>query len=69
MTNLKKNYSDLEDNTKLEIDRLTSQIMKAHRSITELEEKSVHFTRVNEKQYLDIWNMNTETANELVKKV
>ena len=69
INNLKKNYSDVEENTKVEIEKLSSQIVKAHKSITELEEKSAHFTRVNEKQYLDIWNMNTENANQLIKKV
>ncbi|CAB0027858.1 unnamed protein product [Trichogramma brassicae] len=69
LTNLKKNYADFEESTKLEIERLSSQILRAHKSIAELEDKSVHFTRVNEKQYLDIWDMNTHTANELLKKV
>ncbi|XP_008212645.1 dynein regulatory complex protein 1 [Nasonia vitripennis] len=69
INNLKKNYSELEENTKLEIDKLSGQIVKAHTSITELEEKSIHFTRVNEKQYLDIWDMKSKNANELVKKI
>ncbi|XP_014235339.1 dynein regulatory complex protein 1 [Trichogramma pretiosum] len=69
LTNLKKNYADFEESTKLEIERLSSQILRAHKSIAELEDKSVHFTRVNEKQYLDIWDMNTHTANELLKKI
>jgi hypothetical protein len=66
---LKQNYGNLERNTKLEIEKLSKQILKARQNIIELEDKSDHFTRVNEKQYLDIWNMNTQNANELVEKV
>lgn len=53
----------------MEIQKLSEQVMKAHKNINELEAKSNHFTIVNEKQYFDIWDMNTRNANELVEKV
>lgn len=69
INNLKKHYSELEENTKMEIEKLSKQILKAHRNIVELEEKSILFSAVNEKQYMDIWDMNTENANDLLQKV
>ena len=59
----------MERNTNLEIEKLSNQTKKYQRSITEIEDKSNHFTRVNEKQFLKIWDMNTDTTNELVEKV
>ncbi|XP_012279027.1 dynein regulatory complex protein 1 [Orussus abietinus] len=66
---LKKNYADLEESTKLDIQRLTEQVTKAHKNILELEEKSDHFTSINERQYLNIWDMNEKSAKELVDKI
>ena len=60
---------ELEENSRLEIQKLSELVMKAHKSISELETKSNHFTLINEKQYFDIWEMNTRNANELVEKV
>lgn len=69
INNLRKNYKDLEEDTKSEIEKYSNQILKAHKSISELEEQSILFTRVNDKQYIEIWDMNAENANLLVKKV
>ncbi|KAJ8681141.1 hypothetical protein QAD02_016928 [Eretmocerus hayati] len=69
IANLKKTYSDLRENSKLEMERLSNKILKAHKSIASSEERRKHFTRVNEKRYLDIWNMNAEHCNEMVKKI
>ncbi|XP_015599307.1 dynein regulatory complex protein 1 isoform X2 [Cephus cinctus] len=66
---LKKNYAELEENTKMDIQKLTEQVMKAHKNILELERKSDHFTRINEKQYLQIWDMNAKKAEGLVEKI
>ncbi|XP_011493818.1 PREDICTED: dynein regulatory complex protein 1 [Ceratosolen solmsi marchali] len=69
LDSLKQNYKILEANTNMEIEKLSNQIIKYRKNITELLEKSNHFTRISEKQYLDIWDMNTQTANELVDKI
>ncbi|XP_043274905.1 dynein regulatory complex protein 1 [Venturia canescens] len=66
---LKKNYNELEENTRLEIQKLTAQVKKAHKNVVELETKSEHFTRVNEKQYFEIWDMNESKADQLVDKI
>ena len=59
----------MEEKTKLVIQKLTDQVLRAHKSILEFEEKSNHFTSINEKHYLEIWDMNTKTADELLQKV
>ncbi|KAM0731882.1 Dynein regulatory complex protein 1-like protein [Formica fusca] len=66
---LKKNYAELEENTRLEIQRLTDQVIKAHKNILDLVEKSNHFTSVNDKKYMQIWDMNAKNTNELLDKI
>ncbi|XP_011882774.1 PREDICTED: dynein regulatory complex protein 1-like isoform X2 [Vollenhovia emeryi] len=66
---LKKHYTELEGNTRLEIQRLTDQVVKAHKNILDLVEKSNHFTRINDKKYMRIWDMNARNANELLDKI
>jgi len=66
---LKKTYGELEENTRLEIQRLTDQVIKAHNNILDLIEKSNHFTKINDKKYMRIWDMNAKNANELLDKV
>ncbi|KAL6440299.1 hypothetical protein ACFW04_003104 [Cataglyphis niger] len=66
---LKKNYAELEENTRLEIQNLTDQVIKAHKNILDLVEKSNHFTSVNDKKYMQIWDMNTKNTNELLDKI
>ncbi|CAK9823003.1 Dynein regulatory complex protein 1 [Anthophora retusa] len=69
INNLKKTYTELEKSTKAEIEKLTNQILKAHKGILEVEEKSNYLATVNDKKYMQIWDMNIETANELVNKI
>ncbi|KYN42803.1 hypothetical protein ALC56_02605 [Trachymyrmex septentrionalis] len=66
---LKKNYAELEENTRLEIQKFTDQVIKVHKNILDLIEKSNHFTRINDKKFMQIWDMNEEKANELLDKI
>ncbi|KYM79775.1 hypothetical protein ALC53_09697 [Atta colombica] len=66
---LKKNYAELEEKTRLEIQKLTDQVIKTHKNILDLIEKSNHFTRINDKKFIQIWDMNEEKANELLDKI
>lgn len=66
---LKKNYAELEENTRLEIQKLTNQVIKAHKSILDLVEKSNRFTSINDNKYMQIWDINAKGANELLDKV
>lgn len=59
----------MEENTRLEIQRLTDQVVKAHKNIFDLLEKSNRFTVVNDKKYMQIWDMNAKSANQLLGKV
>jgi len=66
---LKKEYVQLEENTRIEIQKLTEQVVKAHKNILELTIKSNHFTSINDKRYMQIWDMNAKNANLLLNKV
>lgn len=66
---MKKNYAELEENTRFEIQRLTDQVIKAHKNILDLIKKSNHFTSINDKKYMQIWDMNAKNANKLLDKV
>ncbi|XP_011299599.1 dynein regulatory complex protein 1 [Fopius arisanus] len=69
INSLKKSYMDLEENTKLKIEKLQEQVLKAHKNIQELEAKSRHFSFVNDRQFMQIWEMNTKTADQLLHKI
>lgn len=59
----------MEESTRMEIQKITNQILKSHRAIQDLEEKSNNLAEINDKKYMQIWDMNIKTANELVDKV
>ncbi|KAG8034601.1 hypothetical protein G9C98_007677 [Cotesia typhae] len=69
ITELKKNYAELENSTRLKIEKLQSQILKTQKSIQELESKSNHFTSVNDKRFMQIWEMNTRNADKLLEQI
>lgn len=69
MNELKKSYVKLEEDSRSEIQGLTKQVLKAHKNILELEEKSQYFTNINDKKYFQVWDMNVKRVNELVDKV
>ncbi|XP_053988810.1 dynein regulatory complex protein 1 isoform X1 [Hylaeus volcanicus] len=69
MNSLKKTYTDLEESTRLEIQKLTNEILKSQKAILDLEEKSNHLASINDRKYMQIWDMNIDTANELVDKI
>ncbi|KAL2712095.1 dynein regulatory complex protein 1 [Vespula squamosa] len=69
LNELKKTYVKLEKDSRLEIQGLTDQVLKAHKNILELEDKSQYFTNINEKKYFQIWDMNVKRVNDLVHKI
>lgn len=52
-----------------EVERLTTDVVKLHTSIENLEKKAELFTEVNEKKYQDIWQMNYEECLKQLDKV
>ncbi|XP_025154296.1 dynein regulatory complex protein 1 [Harpegnathos saltator] len=66
---LKRDYVELEENSRIEIERLTDQVVKARKNILDLVEKSNHFTSINDKKYMQIWDMNVKNANGLLNKI
>ncbi|XP_026295650.1 dynein regulatory complex protein 1 isoform X2 [Apis mellifera] len=69
INNLKKTHSDLEESKKMEIQKLTNQILKSQKSVLELEKKSDYLAIINDKKYMQVWDMNIKTANELIDKI
>ncbi|KAK0084354.1 hypothetical protein PV325_007190 [Microctonus aethiopoides] len=69
VNDLKKNCAELEESGRLKIEKLQDQLVKAYKNIRELELKSNHFTSVNDKQYMQIWEMNTKNADKLVNEI
>ncbi|XP_034950932.1 dynein regulatory complex protein 1 isoform X2 [Chelonus insularis] len=69
VNNLKKNYTDLEISTKAKIEKLMDEINKAKKNIIDLELKSNHFTMINDKQFMQIWEMNTKNADKLLEQI
>ncbi|KAL0107505.1 hypothetical protein PUN28_014670 [Cardiocondyla obscurior] len=69
VSGLKKTYVELEEKTRLEIHKLTDQVIKAHKNILDLTDKSNHFTKINDRKYMQIWDMNAKYANELLEKI
>ncbi|XP_076386517.1 dynein regulatory complex protein 1 isoform X2 [Megachile rotundata] len=68
LNDLKKTYAALEESTRQEIQKHTNQILKTHRAIQELEEKSNQIATINDTKYMQIWDLNIRTADELVDK-
>ncbi|XP_026666774.1 dynein regulatory complex protein 1 [Ceratina calcarata] len=69
INNLKHTYAQLEESTRMEIQKLTNQILKSHRAVLDLEEKSNYLATINDKKYMQVWDMNITAANELFDKI
>ncbi|XP_078045047.1 dynein regulatory complex protein 1 [Augochlora pura] len=69
LNHLKKTYTELEESTRLEIQKLTTEIAKSQKAVEELEEKSNNIAAINDKKYMQIWDLNIQTADELVDKI
>ncbi|OAD52188.1 hypothetical protein WN48_02753 [Eufriesea mexicana] len=69
INDLKKTYSGLEESSRAEIQKFTNQMLKMHQAILDLEEKSNYLATINDKRYMQIWDMNIKTANELIDKI
>ncbi|XP_076279610.1 dynein regulatory complex protein 1 isoform X2 [Lasioglossum baleicum] len=66
---LRKTYADLEESTKSEFQKLVTDISKSQKAIQDLEEKSNNLAATNDKKYMQIWDLNIQTADELVDKI
>ncbi|KAG7209368.1 hypothetical protein KM043_015468 [Ampulex compressa] len=69
LNTLKRNYTKLEQCSRFEIQKLTDQVLKLHKSIIDLEEKTNHFTIINDRKYMQIWDINIKSANEFLDKI
>lgn len=59
----------MEQSTQAEVKRLTSEVIKLHRNIKDIQSKAEHFCRVNETKYFQLWKFNNDSAQKLLDKV
>ncbi|XP_066991987.2 dynein regulatory complex protein 1 [Anabrus simplex] len=69
VNSLKKKIARTENTTRIDTRRLTEEVVRLHRNITEIERKADHFADVNEKKYQEIWELNKDTASKLLEKI
>lgn len=66
---LKNKIQETERHCEMETSKLTKDIKKLHKNIMDLEEKSDVISEINEKKYQNVWQMNQDEGEELLKKV
>lgn len=59
----------MEQSTQAEVKRLTSEVIKLHRNIKDIQSKAEHFCSVNETKYFQLWKFNNDSAQKLLDKV
>lgn len=69
MNSLKKLHSDMKIKTNIKIEKIQEQVIKSQKNIQELEAKSNYFIINNDKQFMQIWEMNKNIANDLVEEI
>lgn len=68
-TTIKHKINTLEQTTKAEAKRLTSEVIRLHNNIKDIEQKAEYFSRVNDTKYNQLWKFNYDTAKKLLDKV
>lgn len=66
---LRKKIRDKTESTTAEVDKLTADIAKFHAGIVDLEKKGDLFTEINEKKYMQVWQMNYDECLKKIDKV
>ncbi|KAI8123791.1 putative dynein regulatory complex protein 1 [Lucilia cuprina] len=66
---LKKKLTELKENNRLAMERLTLDIQKLHASINDLQIKAEHFRKNNRTKLAKVWNINFKEIKHLVTRV
>lgn len=66
---MRKKIEHFTKESNIEVQKLTEDVIKLNSNIIEVERKDEHFSRANDRKYREIWNMNTNEATELLKKI
>uniref|UniRef100_A0A336LPQ8 CSON010850 protein n=1 Tax=Culicoides sonorensis TaxID=179676 RepID=A0A336LPQ8_CULSO len=69
IANLRKKIRDKTAASNHEIEKLTSEVVKLHAGILDLEKKASLFTETNDKKYQNVWQMNYEECLSQLDKV
>ncbi|KAF7997564.1 hypothetical protein HCN44_006135 [Aphidius gifuensis] len=69
MNSLKKLHSDMKIKTDIKIEKIQEQVLKSQKNIQQLKAKSNYFIINNDKQFMQIWEMNKNIANDLVEEI
>ncbi|PSN49548.1 Dynein regulatory complex protein 1 [Blattella germanica] len=65
---LRKKIAEIDKSMQTESSHLTGEIVKLHHNIVDIQNKSEHFAEVNDQKYRDVWNLNKESAHNLLDK-
>lgn len=66
---LRSKVKEMKKNGNNEIRRLTAEVMQLHESIMELEVKADTLADVNNRQFMNVWEMNQTEATGLLQRV
>lgn len=69
IANLRKKIREKTTASNHEIEKLTSEVVKLHAGILDLEKKASLFTEANDKKYQNVWQMNYEECLSQLDKV
>lgn len=69
IANLRKKIREKTAASNHEIEKLTSEVVKLHAGILDLEKKASLFTETNDKKYQNVWQMNYEECLSQLDKV
>ncbi|KAG8331281.1 DNA replication checkpoint protein Drc1 [Homalodisca vitripennis] len=69
VTTLRRKLMQMEQSTQAEVKRLTSEVIKLHRNIKDIQLKAEHFCSVNETKYFQLWKFNHDSAQKLLDKI
>lgn len=69
VTTLRRKILAMEQSTQAEVKRLTSEVIKLHRNIKDIQLKAQHFCSVNASKYFQLWKFNHDSAQKLCDKV
>ncbi|XP_046396367.1 dynein regulatory complex protein 1 [Ischnura elegans] len=69
ISKLKSKIAETEHKTKVDTAKLTDEVIRLHKNIVDIEDKSEKFSEVNDKKFQGLWKMNQKNIMELLEKV
>jgi dynein regulatory complex protein 1 len=69
INNLKKEISETDKSIETESARLTEEVIRLQHSIMGIDNKADHFAEMNDRKYQQVWELNRDTAKQLLDKV